>query len=389
MEASGSDSLKVLQIGMHERGAGGGVDRVFWELYDQLRTAADLGLSAFFFQHRTDPAQELPGEFCLGSTQQPVHRRLWKIRRTVLHELETLPPSVLVASHFALYASALLPQLSRMNHVVHFHGPWAEETAVEGRRRINIAAKRLIEKAVYSSAKAFVTLSQAFKNRLTNDYRVDPARVHVIPGGVDLNQFSLGERDEARSKLGWPKNALIVLCVRRLVRRMGIKDLVDAFAAVAGDHPDAMLVIGGIGPLREELEESVRAYRLGGRVLFSGFIPNAALADAYRAADLSVVPSQSLEGFGLAALESVACGVPALVTPVDGLPETVSQLDPNLVLPEKGSAAIAERLDKFFSGKLSFPSRDRCRQYVETNFSWSMVAQRVKALYWQVTNSGE
>jgi glycosyltransferase involved in cell wall biosynthesis len=389
MNASGSDPLNVLQIGMHERGAGGGVDRVFWQLHDHLSPDADLKLSAFFFRHRTDPVVDRLGEFCLGSTEQPVHRRLWKVRRGVLQELKAHSSSVLVASHFALYASALLPNLSQMNHVVHFHGPWAAETAVEGNWHVNIAFKRLVERAVYSSAKAFVTLSQAFKNRLTVDYQVDPGRVHVIPGGVDLNQFSPGERDEARSRLGWPKSALIILCVRRLVHRMGIKDLVDAFAALAREYPDAMLMIGGTGPLREELEDIVRSHRLTGRVKFVGFIPNSDLASAYRAADVSVVPSQSLEGFGLAAIESVACGVPALVTPVDGLPETVGRLDPNLVLPDKSSAAIAERLDKFLSGKLSFPSSERCRKYVEANFSWPMIAQRVKALYWQVRNAGD
>jgi hypothetical protein len=179
---------------MHERGAGGGADRYFWDLYDHLVPFNDLELSAFFFQHRADPAAERPREFCVGSTKQAVHRRLWKVRRGVLQELERVSDrnSVLVASHFALYASSLLPRLSRMNHVVHFHGPWAAETAIEGKRLANVAIKRLIEQAVYSSATAFVSLSEEFKYRLFSVYRVDPWSVQVIPGGVVINQFSPG-----------------------------------------------------------------------------------------------------------------------------------------------------------------------------------------------------
>ena len=183
-----------------------------------------------------------------------------------------------------------------MNHVVHFHGPWAAETEAEGMSRMNIAMKRSIERLVYSSAKAFVTLSEAFKNSLANDYRVDPERIYVIPGGVRLERFSPGARDEARERLGWPKNGVFVLCVRRLVRRMGLEMLIDAFAAIAHQQPDSFLIIGGAGPLREELEAKVKTYNLSRQIRFLGFVPESDLPLAYRAADLSIVPSKDWKG---------------------------------------------------------------------------------------------
>jgi glycosyltransferase involved in cell wall biosynthesis len=372
---------------MHERGSGGGADRVFWELVDRLSTFPDLSISSFFFQHRSAPVKQLTGEFCLGETSQSAGRRLWNLRRAALAELgASRPGSLVVASHFALYASALLPKLSKIKHVVHFHGPWAAETAAERRFRLNAAVKRAVEGAVYSSAKAFVTLSEAFKDLLTAEYRVDPARVQVIPGAVDSQRFSPGDRIAARQRLGWPKDARILLCVRRLVRRMGLENLLDAFAEVARDHPAALLVIGGTGPLRQELDLKVNHHQLSAQVRFTGFIPETDLPLAYRAADLSLLPSESLEGFGLSALESLACGTPALVTPVGGLPEVVKHLDTKLILPDKSAAAIADRLHLFFSGALSLPSSDECRNYVESNFSWVTVAERVRALYWEVAN---
>jgi glycosyltransferase involved in cell wall biosynthesis len=379
------NSLRILQIGMHERGSGGGLDRVFWDLVDQLAVFPDLALSPFFFQHRSTPIERRSGEFCLGSTSQFAGRRLWNLRQAVLSELRaSRSGSVVVASHFAFYAAALLPKLSRMNHVVHFHGPWAAETAAEQRLQFNVAIKRAVEGAVYSSAKAFVTLSQAFKDLLTAEYRVDPARVHVIPGAVDAQRFSPGDRIAARQLLGWPQDARILFCIRRLVRRMGLENLLDAFAEVAGEHPHAMLVLGGTGALRDKLELRARNHHLSGQVRFTGFIPEMDLPLAYRAADLSILPSQSLEGFGLTALESLACGTPVLVTPVGGLPEVVKQLDTKLILPEKGAAAIADRLHLFFSGAISLPSSNDCRKYVESNFSGRVIAERMRALYWRV-----
>jgi glycosyltransferase involved in cell wall biosynthesis len=372
---------------MHERGSGGGLDRVFWDLVNAFAAFPDFSVSPFFFQHRSTPVERRSGEFCVGSTSQFAGRRLWKLRRAVFSELSvSRADSIVVASHFAFYAGALLPNLSRMNHVVHFHGPWAGETAAEQRLQLNVAMKRGVERVVYSSAKAFVTLSQAFKDLLTAEYRVDPARVYVIPGAVDSQRFSPGERIAARRRLGWPEDTPILFCVRRLVRRMGLENLLDAFAEVAREHADAILMIGGTGPLRDELEVRTKNLDLRDQVRFTGFIPESNLPSAYRAADLSILPSQALEGFGLTALESLACGTPVLVTPVGGLPEVVKQLDTKLILPDKGAAGIADRLHLFFAGSLSLPSSEECRKYVQANYSLATMAERVKALYWQVAS---
>lgn len=383
-------NLRVLQVGMHERDSGAGVDRVFWGLFDNLSVFPDLSLRAFYFQHRGERIERYQGERCLGSTRLSGHRRLWNLRRAVLTELESAAGAgpALVASHFAFYAAGLLPQLARLNHVVHFHGPWAVESAAEGKNRVNIAFKRAIEREVYSSAKCYITLSRAFKDLLVTRYRVEPSLVHVIPGAVDLQRFCLGDRKGARERLGWPQEAPIFLCVRRLVRRMGLEILLDAFRKIARKHADAILILGGVGPLHEELSAKVRSHGLSDRVRMAGFIPDPALAAAYQAADLSIVPSQSLEGFGLTALESLACGTPVLVTPVGGLPEVVNGLAPELVLPDKSGTSIAEWLDRFLSGELTLPSAEESRRYIDANFAWQTAARQVRALYWRVANEG-
>ncbi|MBV8275181.1 MAG: glycosyltransferase, partial [Verrucomicrobia bacterium] len=149
-------SLKILQLGMHERGSGGGVECYFWDLFDSLKAEPELNVDAVYFQHGATQPPPAPNERCIGSTGQAGYRRLWNLRQAVLPELMSNAdqPSV-VASHFALYAAALLPNLSRVPHVVHFHGPWAIQSAVEGRGAANVFLKRMVERAVYSSAKAF------------------------------------------------------------------------------------------------------------------------------------------------------------------------------------------------------------------------------------------
>lgn len=379
-------SLRVFQLGMHERGSVGGLDRFFWGLFDQLAASPDLSLSAFFFRHQPATVEKRPRELCLGPTSLSGFRRLWNLRRAVLPELldKSIVEPTVVVSHFAFYAFALLPQLARCKHVIHFQGPWAVESATEGKAGLNVSIKRLIERAVYSSANAFITLSQAFKELLVSEYKVSPELIHVIPPAVDLQRFTLSDRWKARELLGWPQDAKILLCVRRLARRMGLEVLIEAFKEIAHAHPQLMLLLGGTGALQGELAAKIEGAGLGNRVRLLGFIPDDRLSTAYQSADISIVPSQSLEGFSLSVLESLACGTPVLVTPVGGLPEAVSALDPGLVFPAKDSAAIANGLDLFLRGGVPFPTPFQCRKYVEVNFAWPLIAQKVKDLYWQV-----
>ena len=118
-------------------------------------------------------------------------------------------------------------------------------------------------------------------------------------------------RDEARQILGWPRNRPIVLAVRRLTRRMGLVELIAAAQIIRRRVPDVLILIAGRGILAGELEAQIRAADMQDHVQMLGFLPDSKLPLAYRAADITVVPSLALEGFGLSAAESLAAGTPA------------------------------------------------------------------------------
>jgi glycosyltransferase involved in cell wall biosynthesis len=83
----------------------------------------------------------------------------------------------------------------------------------------------------------------------------------------------------------------------------------------------------------------------------------------------------------------LACGTPVMVTPVGGLPESVSGFAPQLVLRDRSATALAEGLDSYFSGKLLIPSAEQCRRHVESNFNWPKIAEAIKAIYLRVANA--
>jgi glycosyltransferase involved in cell wall biosynthesis len=180
--------------------------------------------------------------------------------------------------------------------------------------------------------------------------------------------------------MGFPIDRPILFTPRRLVQRVGIDKLLEALVLVKQQVPDVWLAIAGKGAQREVLEKQVQALGLADNVRFLGFVPDVDLPVCYQAADLTVVPSQSLEGFGLVLLESLACGTPVLSTPVGGMPEVLRPFEPNLVTENPTAKAIADRLIKYLGGDLVLPDRQSCRDYAVQNYDWKIIAPQVKAV---------
>jgi glycosyltransferase involved in cell wall biosynthesis len=333
-------------------------------------------------------SEDLPGApssiraFAPESASLP--RRLWALRSSAKEMLHTRKID-LIASHFALYTAPLVGLTKNSPLIIHFHGPWAYESRAERESYWKMQAKATLERNVYQWADRFIVLSSAFRDILVERYDVDSDLVHVVPGGVDADRFDTElSRRAARERLSWPTDRPILLSVRRLVRRMGLDRLVEAIGLVRNHVPDVHLYIAGKGPLREELARQIRDQDLTDHVELLGFIPDAELPLAYRAADLSVVPTVAHEGFGLIVVESLAAGTPALVTPVGGLPEIVSGLSENLLLPDGQPATIADRIRSILDGTVSTPNTTACQRYARTHYDWSTIARQVRDVYAEV-----
>lgn len=362
----------------------GGLNRYFFEL---LRTLPAVGIGVHgFVIGSADAGRASDG---LVETFAPASsgflerwagmRRAWRAGGGA--------GSSLPICHFAYHTLPVLGRLPADRFVLHFHGPWAEESRLEGQGTSWVAAKRLVERTVYRKAGRAIVLSNAFATILHQDYGVPRERISVIPGGVDVGRFDVRlSRAECRARLGWPPDQPIVLTVRRLVRRMGLEHLIDAAGLVRAQVPGLVLHVVGKGPLESALAARIRAGGLGGTVRLLGRLPDDALALAYRAADIFVVPSVALEGFGLVAAEALAAGTPVLVTPVGGLPEVVSPLSDNLVLADSSAAAIASGLVSVFRRGVRLPDEASCRRFARERYAWPVIAAAVADVYRRVAN---
>ena len=377
--------LRVLQIGMSwfPEQAGNGLDRVFHALTQNL---PDVGVSvAGIVAGSARVARDTGGHIrAFAEESTPLLRRMVAARRAIRSELRANRPD-LVASHFAMHTAPAVDLLSDLPLVVHFHGPWAAESKMEGGTGRSVRVKAWIERAVYRRADQFIVLSDAFKKVLSESYNVNETQIRIVPGGVDTDRFAIPfTQMEARQRLGWPVNRPIVLSVRRLVRRMGLERLLEAVGRVRHEIQDVLVLVVGKGPLRAELEARIQDNGLSRHVRLLGFLPEGDLPLAYRASDISIVPTSALEGFGLTTVESLATGTPVLVTPSGGLPEVVRDLADELICDGIHSSDLSSRLIPALRGDLRLPSAEACRAYARARFDWSIIAEKTRAVYDEV-----
>ena len=241
---------------------------------------------------------------------------------------------------------------------------------------LNIYARKWMEKWILNKCEEIVVLSLFTQNKLWHAHGVNPQKVSIIPGGVDLKRFTpLGNKVEIRQRLNIPENKVVLLTVRNLVQRMGLENLLYSLKTAIEKAPDLYLVLGGSGPLKDDLFALAHQLDLESHIRFTGFIPEDELPDYYRMADFFVLPTRELEGFGLVTLESMASGLPVMGTPIGGTREILGKFDQHYLFKDVSSdsmaALILESYQKIRENpKIWGDMSLRCRKFVEDNYSW-------------------
>ena len=278
------------------------------------------------------------------------------------------------------------PASKAVPKVYWFISPWAAEWKVSNpeahlvSRLFNTSLRNRMEDLALQACDAVFVESDFIRRELKAHHRKIPdAKVTLIPGAVDLQKFRPdGSREQNRARFGLGAGP-IALSVRRLVERMGIDLLIRAAAEVPGLH----LVIGGDGPLRGELEALAKSLKVS--ATFLGYVKDEDLPSLYRAADLFVLPTRALEGFGLVAIEAMACGTPAMGTPVGAIPEVLGPL--HLVFDDLTPQAIAGGIRRCLAEKdAGLP--ERCRSHVAANYDWAKVIVKAEQVLVEVAREG-
>lgn len=273
-----------------------------------------------------------------------------------------------------------------------FHGPWHKEAFLKYdggeqyiKKHVVPNIMFIIEKFYANKGKRFIFLSKYMMNELSYiDSNIVEKDVNIIPGGVDLNFYSRKyKKEEAKKILGF-SGKMIIFSLRRLDKRMGLDRLINAMKKLPENIAEkSVLIIGGKGGYKSSLE--YLAQDIKEHVIFAGFIPDEMKNLYFSAADLFVVPTLDLEGFGLVNLEALACGIPVLGTPQGGMVELEKKFNHMYITRENSVFSLSDSIRIMIENKTISPIvEDRI-----VEFSWDNIAQKYIELFKKGLHDGE
>jgi D-inositol-3-phosphate glycosyltransferase len=247
-------------------------------------------------------------------------------------------------------------------------------------------ARVIGEEQVVAEADRLVANTEEEARQLVHHYGADPRRTLVVPPGVDLDRFSPGDRAAARRAVGVPADGLLLLFVGRIQPLKAPDVLLHAAARMLADDPALrgrlrVHVVGapsgsGLDAPRQ-LQELAASLGISDLVRFLPPQPPERLAEHYRAADVTVVPSHN-ESFGLVALEAQACGTPVVAAAVGGLRTAVRDGVSGVLVDGHDPAGYAAAVRSVLGRRelLGAGARRHAAQ-----FSWERTADSLVAAY--------
>lgn len=233
-----------------------------------------------------------------------------------------------------------------------------------------------------ASASRLASTSQAMAV-VTRQYA--PGRsISITPFGVDMNAFVPGPEPE-------PSDTVRIGTVKAMYAKYGIDDLIRAFAPVCSEHPQAELDLYGDGPDTEALKELAATLGVEEQVIFHGSVPHEQVPEALRKMDIfAALSTLDSESFGVAIIEAGACGLPVVVSDVDGPAEVVEAGVTGFVVPRGDPAAAAEAFERLINEpELRLGMGRAGRRRVEAEYSWAHSLDLMEEAYAQAVEDAK
>lgn len=372
----------------------GGLGRQAMMLSERLR---DEGVDLFVISRK----MTLPGEAAFSPNVEVIRVRAPYPGTQILEDKNL--KNLLISASFSVGCLAHLISRRKTYDIVHFHGasiplllslPFLK---MMGKKVVaKVAAANLGTEAGSLSGRygpigillagmvrrvdAFVAISDEIRDGLIRD-GIPAERIHRISNFVDPEVFrppAPGEKEHLKKTLGYADKTL-VLFAGRLVERKGAAYLLEAWAQVSGEFPDARLLILGDGPLREKLEEEAARLDIATTARFAGRVDD--VAEYLRAADLFVLPSLQ-EGMSNSLLEAMASGLPVVATRIGGVTDVVEEGRTAIVVSAGETADLSRGIRALLANPLHAQAlASRALQTIQESFGLESRVKRYLRLY--------
>jgi len=278
----------------------------------------------------------------------------------------------LVIAHSSLFAGAEIGRWLKDNnipmivteHLMHFLKP----------EMLTEFYKDCIREA-YRHADRIVATSSRLRDAIVAQFPEAAPKIAVIPNPVDVSAFNFTPDTKKALK------PFVFLCVALLRPEKRLDLLLQAFATVRQNNPDARLVLVGDGPLRQDIEHIISNLNLQSSVTLTGYLPQTEIASWMQKCHTLVLPSE-VETFGLVLIEAMACGLPVIATRCGG-PEDIVTPKTGFLVPINDVTALTAAMLKMIAEYRQFDPQS-IRQTVIEKFSDYRYCQAIHNLYTEI-----
>jgi D-inositol-3-phosphate glycosyltransferase len=232
------------------------------------------------------------------------------------------------------------------------------------------------ERELVQTCDRIIAATEREQKELVRYYHAPQEKIAIIPCGINPDLFTPVDRYRARQSLGLTHKK-IVLFVGRIDPLKGLDRLIHAVANLNGDISPALVIVGGDGYSRGEvnsLKSLAAELHVEDRIIFQGSVDQDRLPLFYSAADICAVPSY-YESFGLVALESLACGTAVVATDVGDMKNIIASPVSGTVVHDNGVAGLSYALSALLSEKDNGNEKETRRSGI-MKYSWSNIADR-------------
>jgi len=240
------------------------------------------------------------------------------------------------------------------------------------RDQLTVAMIRKIEASLYQTATSSLVLSQFMAERLHDVFGIENNKVRIAAAGIEPLRSKIKNRTLLRQQL-WGADAKKphIMTVRNLVPRTGVDLLIQAAAIVHVDRPDVLWHVLGDGEFMDALQGLSAELGMQDTIHFTGFLSEHDVKQYMGASDAFMLPTRSLEGFGLVALEANVQGLPVIATPVGANPDVVGWHPLNRVAEDAMPDALAQEVLAYLADRPDISQRKKLTKETSEYFSWA------------------
>ena len=237
----------------------------------------------------------------------------------------------------------------------------------------------LVGRWPFAMADRIIAVSEWVRGDIAK-YHIDAGKIIPVHNGINVDEFRPSEAKNVRTQYGIGDRPML-LFVGRMITQKGIPYLIEAMPLVLKEHPEAKLFLVGRGSLLEGLKSKVASMRLEKSVIFSGYMSEEMLKEAYGTCDLFVLPSV-WEVLPIAVLEAMSSGKPVVCTDAGGDREMVRDGVNGYVVPMRNPKALAEKINMVLAdAEMRSRMGAASRKIAEEEFHWKLIASATKQVY--------